>query len=97
MDFSEDQNFVLQEPILLKDDPEPQSEENPDRKIPWEASAMGLASILLGLGILGLLLSMCAACIRHRRGRDKINLRQRNTTSYQEDRITSLYNSIQVI
>jgi len=96
MDFSDEQNFVLQNPILLKDDPEPPSEENSERKIPWEASAMGLASILLGLGILGLLLSLCAACIKHRRGRDKINLCQNGVTPYQEDRITSLYNSIQV-
>jgi hypothetical protein len=67
MNNLEDRNYVLQKPTLLQDEFQgqdqvqvPGQETNPDldEGLRWEAAAMGLASIFLGLGILGLLVKI---------------------------------------
>ena len=55
---------------------------------------MGLASILLGLGLLGLILSLCTVCVKQKKSKEKLVFRQKEAPRT-EDRITSLYNSIQ--
>ena len=55
---------------------------------------MGLASIFLGLGLLGLLLSLCTVCVKQKKSKEKLVFRQKEVPR-NEDRITSLYNSIQ--
>ena len=45
--------------------------------IHWEAAALGLASIFIGLGMVGLLLSICSACLRQRRAQVLISRRSR--------------------
>ena len=45
--------------------------------IHWEAAALGLASIFIGLGMVGLLLSICSACLRQRRAQMLISRRSR--------------------
>ena len=45
--------------------------------IHWEAAALGLASIFIGLGMVGLLLSICSACLRQRRAQVLISRQSR--------------------
>ena len=45
--------------------------------IHWEAAALGLASIFIGLGMVGLLLSICSACLRQRRAQMLISRQSR--------------------
>ena len=45
--------------------------------IHWEAAALGLASIFIGLGMVGLLMSICSACLRQRRAQILISTRSR--------------------
>ena len=45
--------------------------------IHWEAAALGLATIFIGLGMVGLLLSICSACLRQRRAQMLISKRSR--------------------
>ena len=45
--------------------------------IHWEAAALGLASIFIGLGMVGLLLSICSACLRQRRAQMMISRHSR--------------------
>ena len=48
--------------------------------IHWEAAALGLASIFIGLGMVGLLLSICSACLRQRRAQVLISRQSRRRT-----------------
>jgi hypothetical protein len=47
--------------------------------------------------LLGLLLSLCTVCLKRKRSKEKIVFRQKESSprSCPEDRITSLYNSVQ--
>ena len=47
--------------------------------IHWEAAALGLASIFIGLGMVGLLLSICSACLRQRRAQILISKNSRQS------------------
>ena len=87
MDFLEDRNFVLQHPILLQDESvspgsvlDRDTDTFSDREttgLRWEASAMGLASIFLGLGLMGILFSLCTVCLKQRRSKEKIVFKQK--------------------
>ena len=61
-------------------EPETQSTDETETGFRWEASAMGLASIFLGLGLLGLLFSLCTVCLRRKRSKEKITFRQKEAT-----------------
>ena len=52
-----------------------------DDSIHWEAAALGLASIFIGLGMVGLLLSICSACLRQRRAQMLISRQSRKRES----------------
>ena len=58
--------------------------------IHWEAAALGLASIFIGLGMVGLLLSICSACLRQRRAQILISRQSRRRV----ERYTSTANNI---
>ena len=58
--------------------------------IHWEAAALGLASIFIGLGMVGLLLSICSACLRQRRAQMLISRQSRRRV----ERYTSATNNI---
>ena len=59
----------------------------------WEAAALGLASVLLSLGLLGLLLSICSACIRQRRAQKQIAKKKRRYKTYGCSRYVQEYES----
>ena len=86
MDFFEDRNFVLQHPILLQDesvspgsvlDQDSETSDWETTGLRWEASAMGLASIFLGLGLIGILFSLCTVCLKRRRSKEKVVFKQK--------------------
>ena len=57
--------------------------------IHWEAAALGLASIFIGLGMVGLLLSICSACLRQRRAQVLISRQSRRRMERYSSRTTN--------
>ncbi len=67
----------------------------------WQAGALGVASVFLGLGLIGLLVSICLAIARQRRSEHRLSLSEPgggsgNSYRYTLPRAFPLYDSIDI-